>query len=324
MSNIFTFPTSLPTLSENSSPNIMRSMFNALLPAIVMAIIFFGPNSLKIMLVAVISTLIFRYATRKYLLKVPAEFQDGSAIILGILLAFNLPAGLSVWIVMLGAALTIGFSTISFGKFGPNPFNAVLLTRVIIQMCSPAQMTTWPSIITSTDTFTGATPLGFIKDGLKSGKPLAQLVSDTQIPGYLDMFWGNMSGSLGEISAIAILIGGLYLIIRKIITWHIPVAILGSIFIFQTIFWIAAPDRFMDPVFHLITGGVMLGAFFMATDKKTAPATSKGKFIFGIGIGLITMLIRNFGASAEGIALAILVMNGYTLFFNIKTKPVLT
>jgi electron transport complex protein RnfD len=135
------------------------------------------------------------------------------------------------------------------------------------------------------------------------------------------MFWGDMSGSLGEISAIAILMGGAHLLWKKIITWHIPAAVLGSIFIFEGLLWIVAPGRFMDPVFHLITGGAMLGAFFMATDLTTSPMTPPGKIIFGIGIGVITMCIRNFGAYPEGISFAILIMNGFTPLINAKVKP---
>jgi electron transport complex protein RnfD len=182
-------------------------------------------------------------------------------------------------------------------------------------------MTTWSANITSADTFTGATPLGLLKEGLKSGKSLAQILADNQIPGYFDMFWGNMSGSIGEISAIAILLGGVYLLWKKVITWHIPVAVLGSILLFEGVLWIIAPGRFMDPIFHLITGGVMLGAFFMATDLTTSPMSSGGKLVFGAGIGIITICIRNFGAYPEGISFAILIMNGFTPMINAKIKP---
>ena len=321
MTNIFTVSSSPHIKGEDSIPKIMRSVLIALVPAMIMSIIFFGLSSLKIMSVAVISCLLFEYTIQKYLLKVPTTIRDGSAVITGILLAFNVPSGLPVWLVILGSLVAIGIAKLSFGGLGQNPFNPALVGRVFLLISFPVQMTTWTANITVTDSFTGATPLGLLKEGLKNGRSLAQITANNQIPSYFDMFWGDMSGSLGEISAIAILMGGLYLLWKKIITWHIPVAVLGSIFIFEGLLWIVAPGRFMDPVFHLITGGAMLGAFFMATDLTTSPMTPLGKIIFGIGIGVITMCIRNFGAYPEGISFAILIMNGFTPLINAKVKP---
>jgi electron transport complex protein RnfD len=177
-------------------------------------------------------------------------------------------------------------------------------------------MSDWTATITSVDTFTGATPLGLLNKGIQNGQTVAQIFSDTRMPGYFYMFWGDVSGSIGEISAIAILVGGLYLFMKKIINWQIPVAVLGTIFILEGILWVAAPGRFADPVFHLVTGGAMLGALFMATYPATLPATATGKLIFGAGIGLITILIRNFGPYSEGIAVAVLIMNGLTPMIN--------
>lgn len=299
----------------------MRCVLIALVPAMIMSIIFFGLNSLKIMVSAVIASLLFEYILQKYLLKTPTTIRDGSAVVTGILLAFNMPSVLPVWLVVLGSLMAIGLAKLSFGRFGQNPFNPILVSRVFLLISFPVQMTTWGANITAADSFSGATPLGLLKDGLKSGRSLAQIVTDNRIPGYFDMFWGNMSGSLGEISAIAILMGGVYLLWRKIITWHIPVAVLGSILIFEGLLWIVAPGRFMDPLFHLITGGVMLGAFFMATDFTTSTMTPGGKIIFGVGIGVITMFIRNFSAYPEGIAIAILIMNGFTPLIKAKINP---
>ena len=321
MTHIFTVSSSPHVKGEDTIPKIMRSVLIALIPAMIMSIIFFGLSSLKIMVAAVVSCLLFEYAIQKYLLKVPTTIRDGSAVITGILLAFNVPSGLPVWLVVLGSLVAIGIAKLSFGGLGQNPFNPALVGRVFLLISFPVQMTTWTANITVTDSFTGATPLGLLKEGLKNGKSLAEITSNNQIPSYFDMFWGDMSGSLGEISAIAILMGGLYLLWKKIITWHIPVAVLGSIFIFEGLLWIVAPGRFMDPVFHLIAGGAMLGAFFMATDLTTSPMTPLGKTIFGIGIGVITMCIRNFGAYPEGISFAILIMNGFTPLINAKIKP---
>lgn len=321
MSNLFTVSPSPHTKGDDSIPKIMWGVIIALVPVIVMSAVFFGLHSLKIMVAAVLACLLFEYTIQKFILKVPTTVREGSAIITGLLLAFNLPAGLPVWLVILGSLVAIGIAKLSFGGLGQNPFNPALVGRVFLLISFPVQMTTWTANITVTDTFTGATPLMLLKEGVKSGKSLATIAGDSQFPGYFDMFWGNMSGSLGEISAIAILLGGIYLLWKKIITWHIPVAVLGSIFIFEGILWLIAPGRFMDPVFHLITGGVMLGAIFMATDLTTSPMTPLGKIIFGVGIGVITMCIRNFGAYPEGISFAILIMNGFTPLINAKVKP---
>ena len=302
------------------APDINRMMFIALLPAIIMAVIFFGLPSLRIMLASVISCLLFEYVIQKFFLKVPSTIRDGSAVITGLLLAFNLPAGLPAWIVITGSMVVMGITKLSFGRLGQNPFNPVLVGRVFLAISFPAQMTTWTATITAIDSFTGATPLGLLKEGLKNGKSLETIMADSQIPGYFDMFWGNMSGSLGEISAIAILMGGLYLVWKKIITWHIPVAVLSTIFIFQGMLWMVAPGRFMDPLFHLITGGAMLGAFFMAPGLASSKMTNPGKLIFGVGIALITLIFRNFGPYPEGIAYAILIMNGLTPLIHAKVK----
>lgn len=313
------FPT--PHIQQDGTPpDRNRIMFSALLPAMIMSVVFFGVGSLTIMLVAVLSCLLFEYLMQKYLLKIPTDVRSGSAVITGILLAFNLPADLPVWLVLPGSLVAMLITRVSIGKNVPLPFNAILISRLLLRICFPVQMTTWPAVVTSTDSLTGLSPLGMLKEGLISGKTLAQITSDTKFPGYFDIFWGNVSGSIGEISAIAILMGGIYLIWKKIITWHMPVTVLGSVFLFESILWIASPGRFMDPVFHLITGGATLFAFFMATDPKTSPETPIGKLLAGISIGLITIAIRNFGAYPEEMFFAILIMNGLTPLINAKTK----
>ena len=317
-SSIVSPPSSLP--GDDFKHKINKSFLLALVPMMLMSTIFFGLHSLKILVVAVITCLLFEYIFQKFVLKTPITLRDGSAVIIGVLLAFNLPAGLPVWLIVLGALVAIAITKISFIRPGVNPFNPVLLSWLFLRISFPVQMTTWSANITMADSFTGATPLGLVKEGLKSGKLMATIVADSRIPSYFDMFWGNMSGSLGEISVIAILLGGIYLLWKKIITWHIPVAVLGTLFIFEGLFWLLAPGSFMDPIFHLITGGVMLGAIFLATDPHTSPSSPTGKLLFGAGIGLITILIRNFTPLPEGVALAILVMNGFVPLINKKTK----
>lgn len=281
--------------------------------------IFFGHNSLIIIVASVISCLLFDFLSQRFLVKKKHPFWNNNTVLTGILLAFCLPPGIPAWLVVPGSLVAVGISMISFGKLHNYRFNPALAGSLFLLLLFPGQMSAWTATITTVDTFSGATPLGLLSQGIQNGQTVTQIISDTRMPGYFDMFWGDMSGSVGEISTIAILIGGLYLFMKKIISWQIPSALLGTMFLLEGIFWMAAPGRFADPVFHLITGGAMLGAVFMATFPETLPATSAGKLIFGAGIGVITILFRNFGPYPEGIALAILIMNGLTPLINSKT-----
>ena len=319
MSKIFTIAPSPHIKADESVRKIMYGVIIALVPALIMSILFLGFDSLKVTFIAIAACVSFEYTIQKYILKVKPTINDGSAIITGILLAFNVPIGLPVWLIVLGSLVAIGIAKLSFGGLGQNPFNPALVGRVFLLISFPVQMTTWRAPLTGTDGFTGATPLGLLKEELKNGKTVSEIAHN--LPGYFDMFWGNMSGSLGEISAVALILGGLYLIWKKIITWHIPVAVLGAMVILQGTLWMINPERFIDPVFHLITGGDMLGAIFMATDMVTSPMTPKGQLIFGIGIGVLTVFIRDFGAYPEGISFAILIMNGFTPLINARIKP---
>ncbi len=307
---------------ENTS-KIMRSVLFALVPALLMSVIFFGIDSFKITLMAVVCCMGLEYAIQKYLLKVPATVRDGSAAVTGMLLAFCLPVSSPVWMVAIGSLVSIGLAKLAFGGIGKNPFNPALVGALALALLFPGRMTAWTANITTADSFTGATPLGLLKVGLNSGKALSQVTGEMQLPGYFDLFWGNISGSLGEISSLAILIGGIYLLWKKIISWQIPVSIISSIVLVQGILWLLAPGRFMDPIFHLITGAVMLGAIFLATDPATSPANPHGQVVFGAGIGVITLLIRNFSPYPEGVGFAILFMNGVTPLINKKFPPLL-
>ncbi len=319
MNKVLTIAPSPHVKGDESVRKIMYGVVFALIPALIMSTVFNGPDALKITFIAVAACVGFEYLIQKYILKIKPTINDGTAVITGILLAFNVPVGLPIWMLLIGALAAIGIAKLSFGGLGQNPFNPALVGRVFLLISFPVQMTTWTAPVTGTDGFTGATPLGLLKEGLKSGKTMSEIA--TELPRYFDMFWGNMSGSLGELSAIALLLGGIYMLWKKIITWHIPVAVLGTIAIFQGTLWMINPERFIDPVFHLITGGAMLGAIFMATDMVTSPMTHKGQLIFGIGIGVLTICIRNFGAYPEGISFAILIMNGLTPLINARFKP---
>ncbi len=302
----------------DSVKKIMYSVVFALLPALVWSFFVFGLPAVWLTLISVVSCVLFEYLLQKYVLKTKPTINDGSALITGILLAMNVPSGLPIWMMVVGAMVAIGIAKMTFGGLGNNPFNPALVGRVFLLISFPVQMTTWP-VAGAVDGTSGATPLGLIKEGLKTGRPIAELTSE--LPSYSDLFIGNMGGSLGEVSALMLLIGLMYMLFRKTITWHIPVSVLGSIFLFTGLLWLINPDEYIHPLYHILTGGAMLGAIFMATDMVTSPLTRLGQVIFGIGIGVITVLIRVWGAYPEGISFAILIMNAFTPLINIYIKP---
>lgn len=309
--------------SAQSTKSIMYGVVIALLPALAVSVYFFGIDALRVTLTAVASCLLAEWLIQKYLLKGNVTITDGSAVITGILLAFNVPASIPWWMVVIGSVFAIGVAKMSFGGLGKNPFNPALIGRVFLLISFPVDMTTWPVNrfvhMAHPDAISGATPLGILKEGIKAGHPLVDLMKE--IPSKLELFVGNMGGSLGEVSAVAIIIGGLFLLFRKIITWHIPVSYIVTVFLFTGILWWANPDKYADPVFHLFAGGLMLGAFFMATDMVTSPMTYKGMIIFGVGCGLLTTIIRVWGAYPEGVSFAILIMNAATPLINQSIKP---
>jgi Na+-translocating ferredoxin:NAD+ oxidoreductase subunit D len=308
---------------SNSTQRLMLDVVVALLPAWAVSIFFFGWGAVITTLVAVGACILFEYLIQKYLIKGPSTISNLSAVVTGMLLAFNLPTNISPFLVVLGSLVAIGIAKMTFGGLGSNLFNPALVGRVFLLISYPVQMTSWPAPILSRthyiDAVTGATPLGIVKEALKAGKPVSEIASS--IPSYMDLFIGNMGGSLGEVSALALLLGFAYLLIRKVITWHIPLTIFGTIVIFSGILWMANPERYIDPVFHLITGGVMLGAIYMATDYVTSPMTPRGMIYYAVGIGVLTILIRDFGAYPEGVSFAILLMNATTPLINKYVKP---
>ena len=309
--------------SGNSIKKEMYGVIIALIPAMLVSFYFFGLDAIRVTIIAIAGTVGFEWLIQKFLLKVKPSINDGSAIITGLLLAFNLPSNLPAWIILIGALVAIGVGKMSFGGLGQNPFNPALVGRVFLLISFPVQMTTWPKVsplnFSMVDAETAATPLALIKEGLKNGESLSELMS--KIPSTIDLFIGQVGGSLGEVSALAILLGGIYMLWKKIITWHIPVAMLGTMAVLSGILHLVNPDAYAGPVFHLLTGGAMLGAVFMATDMVTSPMTPKGMLIFGAGIGLLTILIRVFGAYPEGVSFAILIMNAFVPLINTYVKP---
>ena len=324
--------------SGESVKRIMWDVNIALIPLLLTAILFFGFDALFVCLVSVASCLLFQWLIEKFLLKTKTTITDGSAIVTGLLLAFNLPSNLPLWMVIIGALVAIGIGKMSFGGLGKNPFNPALVGRVFLLISFPVQMTTWPrplgicnifKDITPVDAETGATPLGAIKEAVKGGKvddirtamQNFDFFSKDGMDDLLQSFLGHIGGSMGEISALAIIIGGIYLLCRKVISWHIPVSFIGTAFVFGGILWLCNPNVYMNPVMVILTGGIMLGAVFMATDMVTSPMSKWGQVVFGIGCGLLTIIIRNWGSYPEGVSFAILLMNACVPLINKGFKP---
>ena len=309
---------------DHANDSVQRNMYAvliALIPAFLVSLYMFGLGALIVMPISVAACVFFEWAIVKFILKRErTTILDGSAAITGVLLGFNLPSNLPIWIIILGALFAIGVAKMSFGGLGCNPFNPAIVGRIFLLISFPVQMTTWPVAgqwMHYTDVQTGATPLGIMK-GVISGAPGVSL---DQLPSSLDLFLGNNPGSFGEISALALILGGIYLIWKKVITWHIPVSILVTVFVFSGIMYLVNPALYASPLTHLLTGGLMLGAFFMATDYVTSPMNPKGQLLYGVCIGLITVIIRLFGSYPEGMSFAILIMNSFTPLINNYIKP---
>ncbi len=323
MNNLLNVSPSPHQHSSETTRKLMYGVVIALLPALAASVYYFGTGAIIVTLTSVLSCVAVEYLMQKFILKVKPSVSDGSAIVTGLLLAFNVPSNLPVFIIIIGAVVSIGIAKMTFGGLGNNPFNPALVGRVFLLISFPVQMTSWPvpsGFKTGyADAVTGATPLGLLSEGVKNGEAVSALMD--KIPSHMQMFYGYMGGSMGEVAAGALLLGGIYLIWKKVITWHIPLTILLTVALFTGILWMADPSKFADPVFHLLTGGVMLGAFFMATDYVTSPMTPKGMIIYGIGIGVITILIRTWGAYPEGVSFAILIMNAFVPLINMYIKP---
>jgi len=315
-----------PSPHVHSGDSVSKNMYGviiALIPALLASLWYFGIGALIVTLTAIVACVLFEWIIQKYLMKTTPSISDGSAALTGLLLAFNLPTNIPIGLIIIGAAVAIGIGKMSFGGLGNNPFNPALVGRVFLLISFPVQMTSWPVPVTSRfqylDATTGATPLSVMKEGLSSGASFSEIMSE--IPSYLNLFMGNMGGSAGEVAGIALVLGGIYLLVRKIITWHIPVSVIGSIAVFTAILHFASPDAYAGPLFHILTGGVLLGAFFMATDYVSSPMSKRGMLLYGVGIGVITVLIRVYGSYPEGVSFAILIMNAFVPLIDRYMKP---
>ena len=294
-----------------SSRRIMGDVVLALLPALAVSTYILGLRVLFITAVAVVSCVAFEYLINRLFLKRKSTIGDLSAVVTGVLLAFNLPVGIPWWIVIIGALVAIGIGKMTFGGLGCNPFNPALTGRIFLLIAYPVQMTDWTTGVP--DALSGSTLLADVKYN-------TSLLADVD---YLQMLGGHMNGSMGEIGALALILGGIYLLWRKVISWHIPVAVLGTMAIFAACVGLGMGGElvYQLPLFHILAGGALLGAIYMATDYSTSPMTHKGMIIYGVGIGLLTMIIRLWGAYPEGMSFAIFIMNAATPLINKYCRP---
>jgi electron transport complex protein RnfD len=310
------------THGRESTQSIMRDVLIALAPAMLVSVLASGWSALILLVVGVAACVLTEFLIEKYMLKRPVTICDLSAAVTGCLLALNLPPNAPWWLIVIGSVVAIGVAKMTFGGLGQNIFNPALVGRVFLLVSFPVLMTTWDdagSMFGIVDAFSGATPLGAVKEGLANGLTLSEITADNLTT--TQQFFFNVGGSAGELSAIALILGFIYLLCRRVIKATIPVTILCTVFVVSGIFWLANPERFTNPVFNVFTGGLLLGAIFMATDYVTSPMTTKGQIIFGIGIGLITVFVRYFGSYPEGVSFAILIMNCTVPLLNKYCKP---
>jgi len=300
-----------------STKSLMRDVVIALLPAVIVSVVFYGLGEIVVLGTSVVSCILVEYLITKFLLKKPSTVCDYSAVVTGILLALNLPYTTPWWVVFIGALFAVGVVKMTFGGLGQNIFNPAIAGRVFLLVSFPAYMTNWqmPGGLFGVDAVSGATPLGLINEGIMNGQTVPEIMSANGLS-YSQMLFANIGGSVGEISALALLAGFVYLLVRKVIRPHITLSIWATVALVSLVFWLAAPDRFTDPLFNLLSGGMILGSCFMATDYVTSPMSVKGGILYGVGIGFITLMIRYFGSYPEGMSFAILIMNSTVPLIN--------
>ena len=309
---------------KESTQALMRDVIIALTPALLVSIYYFGFSAIKLILVGVISCVLIEYLIQKYVSRTKVTINDYSAVLTGLLLALNLPPNSPWWIIVIGSIVAIGIAKMTFGGLGQNIFNPALVGRVFLLVSFPVIMTDWTIPVSffraGVDATSGATALSIVKMGLSQGQTLEQIFSANNFS-YSQMLFTRIGGSVGEVSAFALILGMIYLFIRKVIKPHIPFAIIGTVMIFTGIFWLINPHHYPDPLFSILTGGILLGAIFMATDYVTSPMSKSGMILYGVGIGIITVLIRFYGAYPEGISFAILIMNACVPLINKFMRP---
>ena len=309
---------------KENTRNLMRDVIIALIPAVLVSIYYFGFAAIKLVLVGVISCMLVEFLIQKFLLKGKCTICDCSAALTGVLLALNLPPNSPWWLMVIGAIVAIGVAKMTFGGLGQNLFHPALVGRVFLLVSFPVLMTDWTAPASffgaTIDAASGATPLALVKEAVAAGTPISEIFANNPSLSYSQLLFARV-GSAGEVSAIALLLGFVYLLVRRVIKPHITLSIWATVFVFSGILWLCNPDQFTDPIFNLLTGGMLLGSIFMATDYVTSPMSDKGMVIFGVGIGIITILIREFGAYPDGISFAILIMNATVPLINMYVKP---
>ena len=301
--------------SKDSTKSLMLDVVIALIPAVICSVVFYGWQELLVLGVSVASCVLLEWAITKYLLKKPSTVGDFSAVITGILLALNVPYTTPWWVLVIGSVVAVGVAKMTFGGIGQNIWNPALVGRVFLLVSFPTYMTTWskPQGLFGLDAVSGPTPLGTIQEGLMQGSTVQELTASYN---YSDLLFANLGGSAGEVCALALLAGFVYLCVRKVIKPWITLSIFATVALTSLIFWSIDPTRFTDPIFNLLTGGLILGACFMATDYVTSPMSLWGGVVFGVGIGFLTMMIRYFGSYPEGVSFAILIMNSVVPLLN--------
>ena len=301
--------------SKDSTKSLMLDVVIALIPAVICSVVFYGWQELLVLGVSVASCVLLEWAITKYLLKKPSTVGDFSAVITGILLALNVPYTTPWWVLVIGSVGAVGVAKMTFGGIGQNIWNPALVGRVFLLVSFPTYMTTWskPQGLFGLDAVSGPTPLGTIQEGLMQGSTVQELTASYN---YSDLLFANLGGSAGEVCALALLAGFVYLCVRKVIKPWITLSIFATVAVTSLIFWGIDPARFTDPIFNLLTGGLILGACFMATDYVTSPMSLWGGVVFGVGIGFLTMMIRYFGSYPEGVSFAILIMNSVVPLLN--------
>jgi len=297
----------------------MLDVVIALVPAVICSVVFYGWQELLVLGVSVASCVLLEWAITKYMLKKPSTIGDLSVVITGILLALNVPYTTPWWVIVIGSVVAIGVAKMTFGGIGQNIWNPALVGRVFLLVSFPTYMTTWskPTGLFGVDAVSGPTPLGAISEGLMQVSTVQELTSAYN---YKDLLFANLGGSAGEVCALALLAGFVYLCCRRVIKPWITLSIFATVALTSLIFWGINPARFTDPLFNLLTGGLILGACFMATDYVTSPMSLWGGVVFGVGIGFLTMMIRYFGSYPEGVSFAILIMNSVVPLLNMWFK----
>ena len=293
----------------------MLDVVIALAPAAICSFVFYGWREVLLMAVSIASCVLLEWAITKYMLKKPCTIGDFSAVITGILLAMNMPYTTPLWVVFIGAVVAIGVAKMSFGGIGQNIWNPALVGRVFLLVSFPTYMTTWGAPQGVVDAVSGPTPLGAIQEGLMQGSTVQDIMAAGGFD-YSQMLFANLGGSAGEVCALVLLAGFVYLCIRRVIKPWITLSIFATVALTALIFLGVNPARFTDPLFNLLSGGLILGACFMATDYVTSPMSLWGGVIYGAGIGFLTMMIRYFGSYPEGVSFAILIMNSVVPLLN--------